>query len=228
MLVQQIYEAVGGKFHDENKKIMKGPLVFITGIGGILIENRTDGSYILNKKINTDSMFDIVMSMAGASAFMSYLNPSNLELSTLGEKVVSQYNHTSVLHPISLNIVLVGHSIGVEHELSTQRDLLHLSRLTVAKTDVQDSPCLTLRNPELLPYYEKAIADIDAIVKSTNSKDKESLNLLFPNAKSSMIMLSGSIKNFLKVVDMRNQSGKEDELIDILNKTNDVLSSLMG
>lgn len=226
--LQKAYQAVGGTFYDDEKQIMKGPLVFITGIGGILIENRKDGSYLLNKKIDSESLQDIVMKMAGVSSFMSYLNPGNLELAELGDKVLNEYQHSSVLHPISLNIVIIGHSIGVEHEIASQRDLVHLSRLTVAKTTTQSSPCLTLLNSDLVNTYKTALSQINSLVKSESSQDKESLNLLFPTAKSSLIMLSGSMKNFLKIIDMRNDSGKEDEFVYLLEKMSDVLDSALS
>lgn len=223
--LKQAYEVVGGEFWNEQKTILKGAKIFLCGVGGLLLENKADGTYLMDRKLDKGVLKSYLMQMAGASAFMSYLNCGNLELEKLGEKVVNFHQHTSVLHPLSLNIVIIGHSIGVEHEFASQRDILHLSRLTVAKTSVQDYPCLTLRDPLYLSLYEAVLKKTEEQIKSAGIThiDKETQNLLFPAAKASMIMLSGSLKNFYKLIALKDTGGKEQEFIDLLEDLKNVL-----
>lgn len=221
--LQKTYELLGGEFWNEEKMLLKGAKVFLCGVGGLLFENHDNNTYLLNKKIEKGTLKHELMKVSGASSFMSYFNLGNLNLTTLGDKVVNEFNHTSVLHTMSLNVFIIGHSIGVEHELSSQRDLVHLSRLTVAKTKAQSNPPLTLLNEKLVPIYQNVLNSVKRELSSNINQDIEAKNLLFPTAKSSMLMLSGSYKNFQKLIALKDAGGKEDELIDLLVKLEKVI-----
>ena len=224
--LKAIHTLVGGEFADEN--IISKPVVKIYGIGGIpiVIENKkvtVNGGELTKGSLK--KMFNVT---AGASSFMSYLNPSNKDLTSLGESVVNKYKHLSVLHSCFLNIFISGISIGVEHEISSQRDLVHLSRLTVARTSTQSSPCLVLSNMGYLEEYKKIDEKIKEMIGEMNfdKNDHEIRNLLYPTAKASAIMLSGSLRNILKIADMMNSDGKENEFIIILEELDRIIKDI--
>jgi hypothetical protein len=221
-----IYEKMGGEFYNSEKKILKSARAAIVGIGGLPLEVKNGELFLLDKKTDVSEIKKALFKTLGASAFMSYLNPRRRDLESLANGTLSR-GHNSIKHTLFFNILLVGHSIGVEHELSSQRDLIHLSRLTVAATKAQDDPCLTLLNGEQVELYEN-------ILKSTNkylSEAKipmleETRNLLFPTAKSSMIMLSGSWRNFEKLISLKDSDGKEFELCQILKDIEELFNWL--
>jgi hypothetical protein len=158
------------------------------------------------------------------SSFMSYLNPKNKTLSELSDAVLS-LKHLSCLHTINISVIICGITSGVEHEISSQRDIIHLSRLTVAKTIAQNAPCLVLNNDKYYQQYKKVLKLTKNVVNSSLD-DGETRNLLFPSAKASAIMLTGSIKNFLKLVQLKDSGGKEDELVKVLKSLEDILKGI--
>lgn len=214
-----IYEKMGGTFYDEEKRLLKGCQVAITGIGGFPVEVKNDKYFVMNNHVSLENIKDCLYKTLGMSAGMSYLNPHNKTLNDLANQTLS-LDHHSIKHCIFLNVLLVGLSIGVEHEFSTQRDLVHLSRLTVAKTLAQKQPCLVINNEKTVELYKKILDFIDKQTASYNDekKDWESLNLLYPTAKASMIMISGSLRNIEKLIALKDGEGKEDEFINILKK----------
>lgn len=212
-----IYEKMGGEFHDANKKLLKGSKAAIVGFGGLMLELDDEGNiYVLGAKTSLDEIKNSFHKMLGMSAMMSYLNPKNKSLTTLAKSTL-ELEHFSVLHTLQINILLCGISSGVEHEYSSQRDIIHLSRLTVAKTKAQSSPSLVVKDENYIYLYENILYLTEKLL--SEEKDKTNLelkNLLYPSAKASMIMLSGNVKNFLKLVSMKQDGGKEDEFIDSL------------
>lgn len=220
--LKEIHRITGGSFMMDD--IIESANVSICGIGGFPVVNSEKGSLINGNIINKETLENSFYTMSGISAFMSYLNPSNMELNDLGEKVINDYNHLSILHTVSINLFVSGLSVGVEHEFSSQRDIIHLSRLTVAKTQTQNSPCLVLSDKDHLELYRKVLDYTKKEVNSAGlSKNSEVQNLLFPTAKASAIMITGSLKNILKLIELKNAGGKEKEFVAILEKIDEVL-----
>lgn len=217
--LKYIYKKIGGDFYDQEEAIIKKARVAIVGIGGLPISIIDNKYYLLNKEVSLQDIKKELFKTVGFSAMLSYLNPKNKNLNDISDTTLN-LGHNSIKHTVSFNVLVVGHSIGVEHELSSQRDIMHLSRLTVAKTTAQSSPCLTLLNEEHLPVYKKILKETNEslkIVDEKGFKDVEARNLLFPSAKSSMILLSGTWRNFEKLIDLKNSGGKENEFIVLLN-----------
>lgn len=230
----QVYALLGGEFYDPEKQIMKGAVVGITAIGGLNITLDNEGlPHILGQPTTLHNIRASFLQTAGQSAFMSYLNPKNKTLSELAQATLAQ-QHTSVLHTLNLSVLVVGITSGVEHEFSSQRDLVHLSRLTVAKTKAQLSPTLVLHNPDYYPAYKAVLkATQDALethmahsAGEAASLDLETQNLLFPSAKASAVLLTGSLKNFQKLVALKDAGGKESEFIAALEKIERVLQAV--
>lgn len=213
-----IYEAMGGEFYDEEKRIMKGAKVALVGVGGLSVQIEQGDYVILGNKVSLENIKQALYKTSGISAGMSYMNPYHKSLTELSETTLSR-GHTSILHTLSFNILITGLTIGVEHEFSSQRDIIHLSRLTVAKTTAQRKPCIIVRDKKYLNMYEKILKETDRLIDSSeNTKDWENINLLYPTAKASAIMISGSLKNIQKLIALKDSGGKEDEFIDILKE----------
>lgn len=216
-----IYKLMGGEFWDADERIMKGSKVAIVGLGGIPFNIKNDEVFMMNSKIDINNLMEELKKTLGLSAFLSYLNPLNKSLEEIADKSLS-FGHNSILHTISLNILIVGITIGAEHEFSSQRDIMHLSRLTVAKTNSQKKPSLTLYNKNLLESYEKVLRYTDCVLENIK-EDNEARNLLYPSSKSSAIMLTGSLNNFKKLTSLMNSGGKEDEFVHILKQLDEII-----
>lgn len=223
--IKEMHKLAGGQFYSEN--IISNPTVSVCGIGGFPIVNKNGTTMIYGSELKKESLLDALYEMSGASSFMSFLNPTGLPLNDLGNKVVNKYQHLSVLHTMTLNILITGISIGVEHEFSSQRDIVHLSRITVAKTKAQSDPCLVLPNEKYVNIYEDVLKSTKKSISNNFLKDTELQNLLFPTAKASALIISGSVRNILKLIDLKNSGGKEDELIRVLNELNSVIKRVL-
>lgn len=221
--IAAMYESMGGEFYDPEKTIMKGSQVGIVSIGGLPVEVGSDGSLnLLGNPVSLETLREHLYRSVGMSSYMSYLNPKGKMLEDVGRTTL-ELQHYSVLHMINISVLLVGISIGVEHEFSSQRDIVHLSRVTVAKTKAQESPCLILRNPDYYEAYKEILEKTKEVLNKFENNDMETRNLLFPSAKASAVILTGSLKNMLKLVSLKDAGGKEDEFVDALNKIDDVL-----
>lgn len=223
-----LHEQIGGSFWDKEKELMTGSVAKIIAIGGFPISIDNETAKILGNEINKDSVLEALVVSSGTSAFMSYLNPANHDLAHLGDLVVNKHKHLSVLHTFSVSVLLSGISIGVENEFSCQRDIVHLSRVTVAKTKAQDSPCLVCRNEKLANIYKDILHYTKQKLIDNNEifNDKEDRNLLFPTAKSSAVILTGSIKNILKLTSLAHSGGKEDEFVESLSHIENIINNV--
>lgn len=213
-----IYESMGGEFYDSEKRIMKGARVALIGTGGLPFQIKDNAYALMGNTLSLEDLKNELYKMAGMSAGMSYMNPYNKSFDDLAGATLAR-GHNSVLHTLSFNILITGLTCGVEHEFSSQRDIVHLSRLTVAKTVAQKEPCLVLHNERYLSLYSHILSETDKVVEEAqNSKDWESLNLLYPTAKASGIILSGTFKNIQKLIALKDSGGKEDEFVSILKE----------
>lgn len=213
-----MYEKMNGKFYDDEKNIMKGAVVGITAIGSFPVElSGNNKLMLLGHEVTIEQVKEQLNKTIGMSAFMSYLNPKNKSLDSIAETTLD-LKHYSVLHTVNLSIAIVGLSSGVEHEFSSQRDIVHLSRLTVAKTKTQGNPCLVLRNYKYYDIYKEVLKNTKMLLEEIKERDNETENLLFPAAKASSIIITGSLKNILKLISLKDAGGKEDEFIEILEK----------
>jgi hypothetical protein len=164
---------------------------------------------------------------AGACALMTYLNPHDREFGELAQ-VALENKHRSILHGVHLSMLIAGNSLAIEQEISSQRDLIHLARLTVAKTRVQDFPPLTIFDHSLLELADK-IYGFQALLMRSRIEDsrkveREFLNSMWPAAKSSMILVSGSFRNLIRFSE--SGVGKEQELDYICRSTMNLLRAL--
>lgn len=223
--LKYIHEYLGGEFYDREKRIMTGSKTAIVSIGGFPIELSDEGLRFMGNLISLDDIIKQLYKSVGMSSFMSYLNPKNKTLTEIANSTL-ELEHYSVLHMINVSILVSGISIGVEHEFSSQRDIVHLSRVTVAKTKAQSYPCLVLNNKKYYHAYKKVLKITEESFGDIYKDDNETRNLLFPSAKASAVILTGSLKNMMKLVALKDAGGKEHEFIKALENINGSLNKI--
>ncbi len=227
----------GVMFFDEECRFIAQPVVALAGIGGIPIHlNDVQNNNEIGLSIAPDYPFalkdlkKVTQTTMGMSAFYSYLNPKNI---TAGDMCQVSFNHghTSIAHTTVVNLLVLGHSCGVENEFNSQRDLIHISRLTVARTQAQKNPPLVVLEPDHLPYYRRVLDQTQDILANSppslsQREHLESRNLLFPAAKGSVMMITASVRNLQKLMSGIEDQGKEQEYKRILIQMNQILSSI--
>jgi thymidylate synthase ThyX len=202
----------GCAFYDEARNYVADSSVSLVGLGGTPIA-LTAGSREL---------------MASSAAF-SYLNNGEKTQEDL-YNTVTNLGHFSIAHTVSLNILVAGISEGAEMELSLQRDLVHISKVTNARTNIQNDPPIVVRNAKYLDLarsvYETTTAARDEYGHTSSSDDAEIVNSMFPVNKATLLMVSADVSNLRKLAALRNDRGKERELRDIADRLNTQLSLL--
>jgi hypothetical protein len=125
--------------------------------------------------------------------------------------------HGSVAHLASVTRLLAGFSCAVENELNGQRDLVHLARLTEARTAAQHDPPLCVIDARDLDLFREALAHARAALEAAPGDERgpadrhESRNLLFPAAKATMVLITGSLRALQKLVAAVDDEGRELE-----------------
>ena len=187
---------------DQEGRYIKSPSVALVGLGGLKVTEELLAAYRENRT-----------TLPGASAGMSYLNSGNKPLDTLYDTVVDS-GHFSVMHTVSANLLVAGVSVGVENEFNSQRDILHLSRVTVARTGVQQRPPVVVAHEDLLAPTKRIVEltdELTADIASSNLDSWEQRNLLYPASKATLFLATASLRNFQKLVSQKTDRGKEAE-----------------
>jgi len=218
--------AAGVPFYDDACQFIRAPVAAICGVGGTPVRQSS---------IDVERIRSEHAAMMGFSADMAYLNPADRPPEAMFD-VIAKHGHFSVAHTVSLNILVAGHSCAVEHELACQRDILHLSRLTVARTPAQASPPVVVLEPELLEPMQRVLRatqhEVDAVrcaATPPRRRDKtfqEAVNIAFPAAKGSLVLLTASLRSFQKLMGGLSDDGKEEEYKRVLATINDSLHAL--
>lgn len=207
----------GCRAWDEEGRYIRTPSVALTGIGGFPISEEMLSQYRAKRTI-----------IPGASGGFSYLNARGKDLPALYDTVTG-HGHYSIAHTATANVLVAGVSAGVENEFNSQRDVVHLSRLTVARTGIQERPPIIVPRAELLAptkaiteYTDGVLADITA----NKLDDWEGRNLLYPTAKATLFLATASLRNFQKLVAQRHDGGKEAEYVRALGLIDDCLGTV--
>lgn len=208
---------------DEQGRYIKDSAVSLVHINGAIPGSEADIQRA------TEQSKDV---MELSSAF-SYLNSGNLERGALYDKV-TDLGHFSVAHTVNVGLIVAGATAAVENEFNSQRDVVHMSRLTVARTSIQARPPIIVRDEAFLAPTIAIIEATDCAVENIAPPDSlsrsakldyfESRNNLYPASKATVFMLNGSIRNMQKLVAQEDDSGKEDEYRAILGKIKTELS----
>ncbi|CAK9087355.1 Protein NO VEIN (Protein EMBRYO DEFECTIVE 2597) [Durusdinium trenchii] len=201
----------GASFYDAEGYFVKTPMVSLVAVGGLPLS--ISGSSLqlrlgeLRVPVPLESIRSGLKSQMGMTAMFSYLNRRGLEPEEMWD-VVQKLGHFSVGHTAHLSFVLAGHSCAVENEFNSQRDVVHLGRLTVARTRSQKDPPLVVQRPELLPVFQslqKLTASID-----DDGKETEYRALLWQIAVNNELGLTAKDVRALCDVNASSKMGREN------------------
>lgn len=215
----------------QTQRFVASPTVSLVAFGGIPVSFTEDNlpslSIFPSEPLTKDMLHKVSTQMMAHAGMMSYLNSGNHSEESMFN-VLAAREEFSVAHTVSLSFLVSGASTGVENEFNSQRDLIHLARLTVARTAVQRDPPIVVLDRALLPFYQDAYerAEFSRRQMSGQGRDfEESANLLFPTAKATAFVLTGTLRNLMKLVSAIDDDGKEREYRDILRRLRSALSS---
>ena len=198
------------------------PSTRIVSLGGIPLV-AADGHLALASA--PEQPFDVAayrratQAMMAHSGMMSYLNPSDRPAEEMFEMLRTR-GEMSVAHTVSVGILVAGVSVAVENEFNAQRDLVHLSRITVARTSAQDDPPLVVHNERDVPAFEQALDLARRLRRSTSTTgrdDIEAINLIYPAAKATGFIMTASLRSLMKLMQHQQDMGKEREYRDTLS-----------
>lgn len=217
----------GCKFQDERLRYVTSPSVAFVGIGGLALAECADTDEEIKDRIC--EIRKQTKNMMGASAAFSYLNTTDKLPSEMYEHATN-LGHYSIAHTVYVNFVIAGISEAAELELSLQRDLVHLSKLTNTRTIVQNAPPLVIQPGEdtqtLDKLYDQILETTSRLRTSKDSDTLEAINSLFPTSKATLLMLSSDLSNLRKLCALRYDAGKEKELRAVLASLSEQLKIL--
>jgi len=210
--------------HDEDAYWVRTPRVALVGVGGLPIKICDGIPHLIDQPINLEILNRQLRKMMGYCGFMSYLNPKDKSPEVLTDTMLS-LGHASTAHALSLNVMVLGISAAAETELCCQRDLVHLSRVTVARTAAQDDPSfVVLDETHLSTLQHMRRQTLEALSPLAGSR--EARNTLFPASKATMVLITGSLRNYQKLTAARDDPGKEEEYRRMLTMLTELLTPL--
>lgn len=220
--------AAGCQAHPKDGRFILGPSARLWCVGGIPAQSLIDAGMSMANiaALTTQSM--------GAAASMSYLSLPGGSAESAFDKVIAGMGHCSAAHVASISIVVAGATCLVENEFNSQRDLVHLARVTEARSSCQGSPSLVVQEPAIFSLCQQALDAAEAIVASappligglSRADANEALNSLFPSSKATVFIISGSLRNFQKMLAAKDDEGKEKEYRRILALIHGLLGSM--
>jgi hypothetical protein len=213
------------------KRFVSAPSVSLVAIGGIPIsftdDNRPSLSLFPSEPLTKDILHRVTTEMMAHSGMMSYLNSGNHSEESMFDVLASR-GELSVAHTVSLSFLIAGVSTGVENEFNSQRDLIHLSRITVARAAIQRDPPIVVHNRTLLPIFQEVYEKSEFARRQMQGQGRdfeEAANLVFPAAKATAFIMTGTLRNFSKLLGSIADDGKEREYRDVLIRLRASLSS---
>ncbi len=219
----------GVKFYDKACRFVKTPKVALVGIGGLGFEIKDDTLFLGGSPANLKTLGIKMKEMMGLTGAFSFMNPKSQSGSEMAD-ICFTHGHYSICHSATVNLILLGYSVGVENELNSQRDLVHLGRITVARTKAQNKPPLVVLDESHLDLYQRVVSYIDHEIEGLDAKGDalESRNLIYPAAKATACLMTGSIRNIQKVLGSINDTGKEFEYIRLLENIKQCLDQTLN
>ena len=217
----------GCEMHPEDGRFVMAPSAKLWAIGGL------PARALMAKGISLEEAAGWTAETMGSAGAMSYLSLPGGSAGAAYEKILGELGHCSAAHAASASIVVAGVSCAVENEFNSQRDLVHMARVTEARSSCQASPCLVVHEPIFFELSRKALDAIEAIVAQAPSASegvskadaKEALHNLFPSSKATVFVLTGTLRNFQKLLAARGDPGKEKEFRRMLRLIHATLGS---
>ncbi len=203
----QMLAMCGVEFFDSDHRYAKAPVVLIRSLGGLPIvwkEQPFVGGVEVREALQQTRQ------QMGYAAMDTYLNPNDKTAQDLYTLNLATHGAPSIAHTVHLGFFIAGLSQKAELEFNTQRDLVHLSRLTSARTSVQDNPPFLVEDANMLPLYQALRQSI--LDHRPEGVSKEYANAVWPLSKCSILGITGSLKNLWKLSLMKDDAGKEQEV----------------
>ena len=236
-LLEEFLDAAGVTWHEPtdaaDPRFVKDFAVKIAALGGIPFVRMADGLALANaphQPFSPHGYRSAIRSMMAYSGMMSYLNSGRLSVDEICDAMDSK-GHGSVAHTVQVSLLVSGVSTAVENEFNSQRDLVHLSRITVARTSIQSSPPIVVRDATMLDTYRRVakVAAAERALMSGKGRDfHECANQLFPVAKATGFIMTGTLRNLFKLTSSMSDDGKEREFRDVLARVDRLLKDLVG
>ncbi len=219
-------EYAGCEFHDEDRRFVQNYTVSLAGLGGVPVAHPGESAEVIGGRVDNFVLGSRAM-MASSAAF-SYLNNSEKPMDDLYE-TVTNLGHFSIAHTVSVNLLIAGITQATELELSLQRDLVHISKVTNTRTSIQNQPPMVVRDPTHLPEahaaYRAVVKASQAIREINSSPDAlEVANGYFPLNKASILLISGDLSDLKKFTKLAEDTGKEVELREVAQQVSNQLS----
>lgn len=237
-LLAEFLDATGVAWHAktdaDDPRLVSDFSVKIAALGGIPFVRMADGQFALKntplQPFELRGYQSAIKSMMAYSGMMSYLNSGRLSVDEISAAMDSK-GHGSVAHTVQVSLLVSGITTAVENEFNSQRDLVHLSRITVARTSVQSDPPIVVRDIGTLDAYRcvaKVAAAERALLAGSGRDFLETANQLFPAAKATAFIMTGTLRNLFKLTSCVSDEGKEREFRDVLMRVDRQLKSLIG
>lgn len=219
----EIIRHSGGVFHSGHPRLLTTPVVMVRSFGGMPIVIGPDGvPCVGTRAFPLGAAIDAARTTMGCAGMDAYLNPNDRDAGKMHEVLVKAHGVPSTAHLPSLGIFVAGLSLKAELELNCQRDVVHLSRLTSARTSAQDRPPVLVEKAAHIPIVKQVLN----VIPQTDTADREAFNSLFPLAKCSLLGISGSLKSLLKIGALADDEGKEREVRRICDEIRIIVLTL--
>lgn len=208
----------GCRFHDDERRLVAAPAVGLLLVGGVPAADFPDIREAARATLRG----------MGLAATMSYLTAQG-SLEETAHRTVAEHGHASVAHVVQVSLLVAGVTCAVENEFNSQRDLVHMARITEARTAVQSRPPVVVPDPSLLDAYRTVLAATDAVRETLSPGDRDCLeaaNLLYPAAKATAFVVSGTLRNYQKLLAAEGDRGKEAEYRRALGLMRECLAGL--
>jgi adenylate kinase len=235
--LQTLMAAAGVRFHDDEHRFVRAPSARLVAVGGVEIERSFGAGFSVRSSSVGERWFDGVreaqLALMGSGAAMTYLDPRDRGPTALAASSIER-GHGSITHLASVTLLVAGFSTAVGNELNGQRDLVHVARVTEARTEAQGDPPLCVLCEEDVALYRSLRSLRRGLVDQLESADdsqepmlrRESINLSHASAKATMALVTGSLRSWQKLVASIDDEGREEEYRRVLVAINDVLSAL--
>lgn len=220
--------AAGCQAHPQDGRFILGPSARLWCVGGIPAQSLIDAGMPL------DEVAALALKSIGTAGSMSYLSLPGGSPESAFDKIIGEMGHCSAAHVASVSVVVAGVTCLVENEFNSQRDLVHLARVTEARSSCQGSPSMVVQEPAIFSLCQQALDAVEAIVASapplvgglSRADANEALNSLFPSSKATVFIITGSLRNFQKMLAAKNDEGKEKEYRRILTLIHQLLGAM--
>jgi hypothetical protein len=232
--LRALLAGAGVAFHDAERDLVRAPAAALVAVGGLPLR-RHDGGWSLGPTAPASDLLARVgegqREAMGHAAAMTYLNPRDASPEELARTVLGR-GHGSIAHVASVTLLLAGLSTAVENELNGQRDLVHLARITEARTLAQGDPPVCVLDARDVPLFRAALDHARASLAALPADDRapadrhEGQHLVFPAAKATMVLVTGSLRSLQKLVSAVDDEGRELEYRRCLSAVNNVLYPL--